>query len=124
VIPVMSRLWVAHLPASASWLPGSRYTAGPILLTVSAGVVVVDACLRRTGMQREKAAHAMAVVLLVVILAAGWAADFRYHTIRSDSQPWSAVVGGFDKSCRKLPSSAYVPVPELRTNLPCSLAHH
>lgn len=124
VIPVMSRLWVAQLPVSASWLPGSRYTAGPILLTVSAGVVVVDACLRRTGMQREKAAHATAVVLLVVILAAGWVADFRYHTIRSDSPPWSAVVSGFDKSCRKLPSSAYLPVPELRTNLPCSLADH
>jgi hypothetical protein len=124
VIPAMSRLWVAELPSSASWLPGSRYTAGPILLTVSAGIVAVDACLRRTGMRREKAAHAMAVVLLVAVLGAGWVADFRYHTIRSDSQPWSTAVSSFDKSCRQLPSTAYRPMPILgrRTNLPCSLA--
>jgi hypothetical protein len=124
VIPAMSRLWVAQLPSIAAWLPGSRYTAGPILLTVSAGVVAVDACLRRTGMPREKAAHAMAVALLVTVLGAGWVADFRYHTIRSDSQSWSASVSAFDKSCRYLPSSADRPLPELRTNLPCSLAGH
>src|SRR5262249_48829922 len=38
VIPATPRLWVAQLPSTASWLPGSRYTAGPILLTVSAGI--------------------------------------------------------------------------------------
>lgn len=124
VIPAMSRLWVAHLPSTASWLPGSRYTAGPILLTVSAAIVAVDACLRRTGMPREKATHAVAVGLLVTVLGAGWVADFRYHTIRSDSQPWSAAVSAFDQSCRSQPSSAYRPVPSLRTSLPCSLAHH
>jgi hypothetical protein len=123
VIPAISRVWVAHLPSSASWLPGSRYTAGPILLTVSAGIVAVDACLRRTGMRREAAAHAMALVMLVVVLGAGWVADFRYHTIRSDSKPWSAAVSSFDESCRKLPASAYRPMPILgRTELPCSLA--
>jgi hypothetical protein len=122
VIPAMSRVWVAHLPSSASWLPGARYTAVPILLIVSAGIVAVDACLRRTGMRREAAAHAMAVVLLVVVLGAGWVADFRYHTTRSDSRPWSAAVSSFDQSCRKLPPSAYRPMPILRTNLPCSLA--
>jgi hypothetical protein len=123
VIPAMSRTWVARLPSSASWLPGSRYTAVPILLTVSAGVVAVDACLRRTGMRREAAAHAMAVTLLMVVLGAGWVADFRYHTIRSDSQAWSAAVSSFDKSCRKLPPSAYRPMPILgRTTVPCSLA--
>jgi len=124
VIPAMSRLWVAQLPSMASWLPGSRYTAAPILLTVSAGIVAVDACLRRTAMPREKAAHAMAVALLVTVLGAGWVADFRYHTIRSDSQPWSAAVSAFDQSCRNQPPSAHRPVPALRTSLPCSLAGH
>jgi hypothetical protein len=123
VIPAMSRIWVAHLPSSASWLPGSRYTAGPILLTLSAGVVAVDACLRRAGTRRDAAAHATAVVLLVVVLGTGWVADFRYHTIRSDSMPWSAAVSSFDQSCRKQPPSAYRPMPILsRANLPCSLA--
>ena len=124
VIPAMSRLWVTNLPSMASWLPGSRYTAAPILLTVSAGIVAVDACLRRTGMPREKAAHTMAVALLVTVLGAGWVADFRYHTIRSDSQPWSAAVSAFDQSCRNQPPSAHRPVPALRTSLPCSLAGH
>ena len=66
----------------------------------------------------------MAVALLATVLGAGWVADFRYHTIRSDSQPWSAAVSGFDKSCRHQPSSAYRPVPALRTRLPCSLVDH
>src|SRR5262249_19247769 len=122
VIPAMSRLWVAYLPSTASWLPGSRYTAGPILLTVSAAIVAVDACLRLPGMPRQNPAHAVAVALLVTVLGAGGVTAFRYPTIGSDSQPWPAAIGAFDQSCRNQPSSAYRPVPALRTSLPCSLA--
>ena len=120
VIPGTSRLWVVHLPSTAGWLPGSRYTVVPVLLLVSAGIVAVDAYLRRPGSHRAAAARAMAVVLLVTVLGAGWVADFRYYTARSGYQPWSRTVSSFDQSCRPRPPSVYI--PSLRVSLPCSLA--
>jgi hypothetical protein len=72
---------------------GSRYTVTPILALVAAMIIAVDTYLRRGGTTRlslltMRPRAICAVGALAVVLAAGWATDFRYVTQRTTLGPW------------------------------------
>jgi hypothetical protein len=71
---------------------GARYSTVPILLLDAALIVAADSYARRTW-PRPRAVAAVAV--LVVVLAAGWATDFRYP-VRRLSGPATAWVNTAD----------------------------
>jgi len=86
--------------------PGNRYTVLPIFLIVSAMIVGADCALRR---RRSGAANsrpgiglkpAMAATALVAVLAATWAADFRYAGWRSGwSWNWAPIAARWEHDC-------------------------
>jgi hypothetical protein len=85
------------------YVRGSRYAQPAILLLVSAAIVAVDGFLRRTGIRHERAAHATAAVLLVVVLGATWVTGFRYTNSRATYRPWSLHLARITHSCMQHP---------------------
>ena len=82
---------------------GARYSTLPILLLDAALIVAVDVCARRWW-PRPKAIVAVAV--LVAVLAAGWATDFRYQ-VRRDAGPgsaWKTTANAWLRHCDRHPA--------------------
>jgi hypothetical protein len=82
---------------------GARYSTVPILLLDAALIVAADAYARRWW-PRPKAIAAIAV--LIAVLAAGWATDFRY-VVRRYSGPhstWAYTVDPWLRHCTRTPS--------------------
>jgi hypothetical protein len=74
--------------------PGSRYTVLPIMLLVAMAIVGVDATVQRRGglrvaLRSGSLSAAVAAVLLVGVLGAGWVTDYRYPTQRTPAGPWA-----------------------------------
>jgi hypothetical protein len=82
---------------------GARYSTVPILLLDAALIVVADTYARRWW-PRPKAIAAVAV--LVVVLAAGWATDFRYPVRRfaGPSSAWRTTAGIWLRHCQHEPA--------------------
>jgi hypothetical protein len=82
---------------------GARYSTVPILLLDAALIVAADAYARRWW-PRPKAIAAVA--LLVVVLAAGWATDFRYPVRRfaGPSSAWTTTADVWLRHCRRKPA--------------------
>jgi hypothetical protein len=81
---------------------GARYSTLPILLLDAALIVALDAYARRWW-PRPKAIAAIAV--LIAVLAAGWATDFRY-AVRRYSGPrsaWAYTVDPWLRHCSHTP---------------------
>jgi hypothetical protein len=117
VTPAIIRGWVtAPVPASAIWIPGSRYTVVPILLIYSAAVVAADAVLARPGGGSRRW---LAVTALLLVLAAPWAADFRGVNLRSSYSPWPPTVGRLAAQCGHRPGAA-IWVEPIRARVPCA----
>jgi len=81
---------------------GSRYSIVPIMAVTAAGVVALDAYLRRQGFaeRRDKVAlirqspwAVIAVTVLACALAVGWLPDFRYITEHNYWGPLAAAGG-------------------------------
>jgi len=96
------------------YVRGSRYAQPAVLLLISAAIAAVDGFLRRTGIRRERAAHATAAVLLVAVLGTTWATDFRYVNSRATYKPWSLHLARISHTCSER--------PRLRTpgGIPCA----
>jgi hypothetical protein len=128
VIPALSRPWVTTSPVTTQWLPGSRYTATPILLITSLAIVVADTWLLRSGAARWRIVHWAGAAIIVIVLATTWVNDFRYVNVRTAGPDWPQTVSRFDHACRQRPSSAVEPLFywEAKQNelpLPCWVAH-
>ena len=112
---------------SAQNEPGSRYTTLPIFLIECIAVVGADYFLRqRSGgaprrHRRPGLRPAWVVGALVVVLAANWAADFRYPGIRSNaSWDWGPIAAQWEHACELSRSGVIVERagPD-RYSLPC-----
>jgi hypothetical protein len=81
---------------------GARYSTLPILLLDAALIVAVDVCARRWW-PRPKAIVAVAV--LVAVLAAGWATDFRYPVRRDAGRgsAWKTTANAWLRHCDRHP---------------------
>ncbi len=81
---------------------GARYSTVPILLLDAALIVAADS-YAKGHWPRPKALAAVAV--LVAVLAAGWAADFRYPVRRfaGRASSWEHVSGRWLRHCRDHP---------------------
>jgi hypothetical protein len=82
---------------------GARYSTVPILLLDAALIVAADAYARRWW-PRPKAVAAVAV--LVAVLAAGWATDFRYPVRRlaGPASAWEHTADAWLRHCRHHPT--------------------
>jgi hypothetical protein len=81
---------------------GARYSTVPILLLDAALIVAADAYARRWWPHRKAIA---AVTVLVAVLAAGWATDFRYPVRRfaGISSSWAHRADRWLSHCRHRP---------------------
>jgi hypothetical protein len=117
VTPAIIRGWVtAPVPASAVWIPGSRYTVVPILLIYSAVLVAADAVLARPG---ARARRWLTVSAVLLVLVAPWAADFRGANLRSSYPPWPQTVSRLAAQCGHRPGGA-IWVEPIRARVPCA----
>jgi hypothetical protein len=128
VVPAVSRPWVTTSTVTTQWLPGSRYTATPILLLTSLAIVVADAWLLRSGATGWRIVRCAGASIIVIVLATTWVNDFRYVNVRTAGPDWPQTVSRFDNVCRQRASSAVEPLFywEARQNelpLPCWVAH-
>jgi hypothetical protein len=82
---------------------GARYSTVPILLLDAALIVAADAYARRWW-PRPRAVVAVAV--LVAVLAAGWATDFRYPVRRlsGPGSAWELTADAWLRHCRHQPA--------------------
>jgi hypothetical protein len=119
LVAVLVHGTVANLPLTRTelYVRGSRYGQVPILLMYAALIVAVDAYLRRGRFRPDRAAHALAALVLVAVLAPVWVSDFRYTNARAVWQPWSSTVAQVVHHCQRTPRQ---PVHVLRISLPCS----
>lgn len=83
---------------------GSRYSVLPIFLFEAVAITGVDHLVRRAGgahrRQGTRLQPAIAVCALVVALAAGWVADFRYASFRSRaSWNWAPIAAHWQRDC-------------------------
>jgi hypothetical protein len=105
---------LATQTVSAENEPGSRYTALPIFLIECIAVVAVDYVLRQrtAGVRHRRGAGlrpGWLVYPLVVVLAANWAADFRYAGIRSNaSWDWGPIAAEWEHACERSRSGVIV----------------
>jgi hypothetical protein len=82
---------------------GARYSTVPILLLDAALIVAADAYARRWW-PRPRAVVAVAV--LIAVLAAGWATDFRYPVRRlsGPGSAWELTADAWLRHCRHQPA--------------------
>ena len=82
---------------------GARYSTVPILLLDAALIVAADAYARRWW-PRPRAVAAVAV--LVVVLAAGWATDFRYpvRRLHGPATAWVNTADVWLRHCQHRPA--------------------
>jgi len=108
---------------------GARYSTVPILLLDAALIVAADAYARRWW-PRPRAIAAVAV--LVAVLAAGWATDFRYpvRRLRGPATNWVLTADAWLRYCQDRPAGTITvtfrdwwgTVP-LATTFSCSSLH-
>ncbi len=117
VTPAVVRGWVtAPVSASAVWIPGSRYTVVPILLIYSAALVAADGVLARPGGGPRRW---LALTVLLLVLAAPWAADFRGVNLRSSYPPWPQTASRLAAQCGHRPGGAIWAEP-IRARVSCA----
>jgi hypothetical protein len=117
VTPAVVRGWVtAPASASAVWIPGSRYTVVPILLIYSAALVAADGVLARPGGGPRRW---LALTVLLLVLAAPWAADLRGVNLRSSYPPWPQTVSRLTAECGHRPGVAIWAEP-IRARVSCA----
>jgi len=82
---------------------GARYATVPILLLDAALIVAADAYARRWWPRPRAVA---AVVVLVAVLAAGWATDFRYPVRRfsGPASAWAHTADTWLRQCQHSPT--------------------
>ena len=82
---------------------GARYSTVPILLLDAALIVAADAYARRWWPRPRAVA---AVVLLIAVLAAGWATDFRYPVRRlaGPASAWELTADAWLRYCQHRPA--------------------
>ena len=83
---------------------GARYSTVPILLLDAALIVAADAYARRWWPRPRAVA---AVAALIAVLAAGWAADFRYPVRRFSGGPataWEHTADAWLRRCQHSPA--------------------
>lgn len=95
---------------------GSRYTTLALFLIDCAGIVAVDALIRRRAAIRRDDKDGLdspgrswprrlaPVLALVAVLSAGWATDFRFMTTRAQAATWAASLARWEHSCAKDPA--------------------
>lgn len=93
---------------------GSRYAQVPILILYSMVIVTVDDFLSRP-VRLGRAAHGIAVVLLVAMLGTVWVSDYRFVNRRAGAPAWSKVVSKMEAQCAHHPPV----VSNLRQNVSC-----
>jgi len=113
---------------------GSRYSIVPIMAVTAAGVVALDAYLRRQGFaeRRDKVAlirqspwAVIAVTVLACALAVGWLPDFRYITEHNYWGHWQPRAERLLDACKHSTSGEVTTWAwgHSRINLPCSGLH-
>ncbi|HEV2377766.1 MAG TPA: hypothetical protein VGS19_37090 [Streptosporangiaceae bacterium] len=127
VVPAMSRPWVTTSPVTNEWLPGSRYTAAPILLITSLAIVIADTWLLSGGDRCWNIIHQLAAAAIIAVLAVTWTADFRYVNLRTAGPDWPQAVSRFRDSCQQQAPSVMEPLfywanPPNKLPLPCWVA--
>jgi hypothetical protein len=104
---------------------GSRYSVLPIFLIEAVAIVGVDYLMRRPGgMHRRPETSlwtAIAASVLVVVLASGWVADFRYASFRSRaSWNWRPIAATWKRDCEHSSSGEItVKAGATHQSLPC-----
>jgi hypothetical protein len=104
---------------------GSRYSVLPIFLIEAVAIVGVDYLMRRPGgMHRRPETSqwtAIAASVLVVVLASGWVADFRYASFRSRaSWNWGPIAATWQRDCEHSSSGEItVKAGATHQSLPC-----
>jgi hypothetical protein len=93
---------------------GSRYAQVPILILYSLAIVTVDGFWSRPA-RHGRAAHGVAVVVLVAMLGTVWVSDYRFVNRRASAPAWSQIVSKFDAQCAHHPPQ----VTRLRENVSC-----
>jgi hypothetical protein len=94
-------------PLGHLWVRGDRYTVTPILIIISAMIIVADAALNREGSRlfwrrrRLQVASAVAASVLIACIIATWATDYRYIVARSYYAAWSPSVDYAAQGCAK-----------------------
>ena len=92
-----------RLPVTPSLEFGARYSTVPILLLDAALIVAADAYARRWWPRPRAVA---VVVVLTVVLAAGWATDFRYpvHHLAGSGPTWAEKADKWLYHCQHNPA--------------------
>jgi hypothetical protein len=105
-VPVWLRGAGVSMDQSALFV-GSRYSATPILLLVSAVLVrinsmhiVQDRSPRHAGVRRYQWIWAGVFLIPAALLAPGWVVDYRAWNIRTDGPAWSTAVATATKACK------------------------
>jgi hypothetical protein len=93
---------------------GSRYAQVPILILYSLAIVTVDGFWRRPA-RHGRAAHGVAVVVLVAMLGTVWVSDYRFVNRRASAPAWSQIVSKFEAQCAHHPPQ----LTNLRENVSC-----
>lgn len=92
-------------PIGDLWVRGDRYTVTPILIIISAMIIVADAALTREGSRlfrrrrRLQVTSAVAACVLIACIIATWATDYRYIVARSYYPSWSPSVDYAAQNC-------------------------
>ena len=109
-------------PLGHLWVRGDRYTVTPILIIISAMIIIADAALSREGSRlfwrrrRLQVTSAAAACVLIACVIATWATDYRYIVARSYYASWSASVDYAAQSC----AEGYHPyLSAVRAWVPC-----
>jgi hypothetical protein len=129
--------------------PGSRYTALGIFLLDCAAIAAVDALIQRrrdnsseNSSENSSSSHGndlagfstrgqarpvVPVLVLLAVLSAGWATDYRFGTPRElgPARSWSTVLSGWEQHCAgKLAGSVRVAAwdvpPHATESIPCA----
>jgi hypothetical protein len=93
---------------------GSRYAQVPILILYSLAIVTVDGFWWRPA-RHGRAAHGVAVVVLVAMLGTVWVSDYRFVNRRASAPAWSQIVSKFEAQCAHHPPQ----MTNLRENVSC-----
>ena len=87
------------------WVRGDRYTVTPILIIISAMIIVADAALNREGSRLFwrrrwlRVTSAVAACVLMACIIATWTTDYRYIVTRSYHSSWSGSVDHAAQRC-------------------------
>lgn len=114
-------------PLGDLWVRGDRYTVTPILIIISAMIIVADAALSREGSRLFwrrrwlRVTSAVAACVLIACVIATWATDYRYIVARSEYPSWSASV---DYATGRCETGHHAFLKAIREWVPCAWLGH